>query len=111
VQLKIRFADFQTITRAETLADPTNSTGELWQVASQILSTKLPGNHLAIRLLGVSVSGFEQSRQSQGLLFDQAEQQKLQQLDGVVDQIRDRFGGAAVRRASGIRGDDLGGQK
>lgn len=43
--------------------------------------------------------------QSQGLLFDQKEQQKHRQLDSVVDQIKERFGGAAVRRGSGLGRD------
>ena len=66
------------------------------------LETRLPANHLPVRMLGVGVSGFDGSGQSQGLLFDQDEQQMHRQLDTVVDQIKDRFGGAAVRRASAL---------
>jgi len=102
VQLKIRFADFKTITRSETLPEPTNSTDEIWQAAARILNTRLPAGHLPVRLLGVGVHGFDPSSQSQGLLFDHEEQQKQKQLDAVVDQIKDRFGGEAVRRASGV---------
>lgn len=102
VQLKIRFADFQTITRSATLPEPSNSTDEIWQAAAEILGTRLPVGHLPVRLLGVGVHGFDPSTESQGLLFDQEEQQKQKHLDGVVDQIKDRFGGEAVRRASGL---------
>jgi DNA polymerase-4 len=105
VQLKIRFADFKTITRAETLSEPTNVTHEIGQVAENILSTRLPTGHLAVRLLGVGVSGFEQSGQSQGLLFDQPEHEKQKQLDATIDQIKDRFGSTSLRRASGLRDD------
>ena len=40
VQLKIRFADFQTITRAQTLPEPTSTTHDLWQSAREILDTR-----------------------------------------------------------------------
>ena len=33
VELKVRFADFQTVSRSTTLADPTNITQQLWQAA------------------------------------------------------------------------------
>jgi len=102
VQLKIRFADFQTITRSATLPEPSNSTDEIWQAAAEILGTRLPVGHLPVRLLGVGVHGFDPSTESQGLLFDQEEQQKQKHLEVVVDQIKDRFGGEAVRRASGL---------
>lgn len=102
VQLKVRFADFQTITRAQTLPEPTNITHDIWQVAREILDTRLPAGHLPVRLLGVGVSGFDGAGQSQGLLFDYEEQHKHRQLDSVVDQIKERYGGAAVRRGSGL---------
>ncbi len=103
VQLKIRFADFKTITRSETLPEPTNTTYEIAQAAGQILDTSLTVGHLDVRLLGVGMSGFEHSGQSQGLLFDQGEHQKQEQLDAAIDQITDRFGKASLRRGSGLR--------
>ena len=106
VQLKIRVADFHTITRAQTLPEPTSTTHDIWEAARGILDTRLPAHHLPVRLLGVGVSGLDGSGQSQGLLFDHDEQQQHRQLDSVVDQIKERFGGAAVRRASGF---DCGG--
>jgi DNA polymerase-4 len=106
VQLKIRFADFKTITRSETLPAPTNTTYEIAQAARQILDTRLPADHPDFRLLGVEVSGFEHSDQSQRLLFDQGEHEKQKQLDAAIDQITDRFGKATLRRASGLRGAD-----
>ena len=102
VQLKIRFADFHTITRAQTLPEPTSTTHDIWQAASVILETRLPAGHLPVRLLGVGISGLDASGDSQCLLFDHDEQQKHRQLNSVVDQIKERFGGAAVRRASGL---------
>ena len=64
VQLKIRFADFQTITRAQTLPESTSTTHDIWRAAREILDTRLPAGHLPVRLLGVGVSGFDASGQS-----------------------------------------------
>ena len=104
VQLKARFADFQTITRSVTLPERSNITQELWQSAAELLATRLPPRHLPVRLLGMGVSGLD-STSSQGLLFDRAEKQKQQQLDAVADRIHERFGAAALARGSILQHD------
>jgi DNA polymerase-4 len=104
VDLKVRFADFQTISRSVTLAEPTSITQELWQAGLNLLTTRLPPQHLPVRLLGFGVSGLH-SQPSQGSLFDEPERQKLRQLDEVADRIQKRFGGAALGRASGLAHD------
>jgi len=101
VELKVRFADFHTITGALTLPEPTNITQELLQGAAQLLATKLPGRHLPVRLLGFGVTGFDGSGQSQRHLFDELDRQRHRQLDRVADQISDRFGKLAIRRGGG----------
>ena len=42
VQLKIRYDDFTTITRSQSLPAPTDSTDELWRIVSNLLSSRLP---------------------------------------------------------------------
>ena len=46
VQLKVRFADFSTITRSQTLPEPTDITDELWRPADELLRHRLPAGHL-----------------------------------------------------------------
>ena len=70
VQLKVRFADFSTITRSQTLPEPTDITQELWQAADELLCQRLPAGHLPVRLLGMGVSGLDDTGQVQGMLFD-----------------------------------------
>ena len=103
VHLKVRFADFKTITRSLTLPEPTDITHDLWQAAEEMLCHRLPAGHLPVRLLGVGVSGFDESGLKQGLLFDQENRQKQAGLDAVADEIRERFGCAALRRAASLR--------
>ena len=102
VQVKLRFADFRTITRSKKLPQSTDSTDILWQVASKLLVTSLTGTHLPLRLLGMGVNGIEHSRLSQGTLF--GEPQDHSQLDAVADTIRDRFGIDAIQRGSSLGG-------
>lgn len=102
VHLKVRFADFSTITRAQTLPAPTAITQELWQAAEALLCHRLPKGHPPVRLLGVGVSGFDASGLTQRLLFDQQQRQKQGELDAVTDDIRDRFGSSALRRGSSL---------
>jgi DNA polymerase-4 len=129
VHLKIRFADFKTITRSRTLAEPTNITEEIWQAAAELLTRHFgvacfrgqsEGGFRArrvvgresmvlrcqpIRLLGLGVSGLEVEPSRQGLLFDGQRREKQQKLDAVTDRIHDRFGGAALKRAAAIEKD------
>lgn len=105
VDLKVRFADFHTISRSKTLAAPSNITEEIWRTAAELLEGCLSSGELRIRLLGVGMSGFDSPRQVQQTLFADEERQKLTQLDEVADQIRDRFGSSALHRASGLLHD------
>jgi len=102
VHLKVRFADFKTITRSKTLPEPTDITQELWQAAEEMLCHRLPADHLPVRLLGMGVSGFDESGLTQGQLFDREDRQKQAGVDAVADQIRERFGSSALTRAASL---------
>ena len=104
VELKVRFADFTTITRSQSLPEPSDVTYEFEKTAVALLTTRLPAAHLPVRLLGMGVSGLE-SQPTQGLLFDVEERQKQRQLDDVADRIKERFGSAALGRASSLSHD------
>ena len=103
VQLKVRFADFSLITRSQTLPEPTDITEELWRAADELLCQRLPAGHLPVRLVGMGVSGLDDTGLVQGMLFDQEERQKQSRLDAVADQVKERFGTEALRRGSSLR--------
>jgi DNA polymerase-4 len=106
VHLKIRLADFQTVTRARTLPRPTNVTQELWEAAAELLTLYAEGKKLSIRLLGMGVSGLQADPLLQQQLFDNEDHHKQGQLDAVADAIQSRFGGAAIRRGSRLFRDN-----
>ena len=96
MHLKVRLADFLTITRSQTLPEPSNITEELRQTADEMLRGRLPSGHLPVRLLGMGVSGLDDSRAVQGLLFGGKERQKQSRIDAISDQIKEQFGPGGV---------------
>ena len=101
INLKIRFSNFHTITRAQTLPEPTFSTEDLADVVEQIF-TRVELDDRAVRLLGMGVSNLTHGKLQQGFLFDQEKREKSDRLDEVKDKIKDRFGHMAVRRGSSV---------
>lgn len=102
VHLKVRFADFHTIVRSKTLPGPTHRSDEIRRTATELLEACLSDPHQPIRLLGVGLSNFGTTHTTQQTLFADDEQEKQQHLDHAADQIRERFGAAALNRGSGL---------
>ena len=98
VVLKVRDADFRTVTRSTTVADPVDSGRVLWRTARGLLDElgPLPG----VRLLGISGTGLVVSAGHQLRLDDAAD--SWSEADGAVDRIRDRFGMGAITPATAV---------
>ena len=106
VELKVRFADFKTISRSLTLAEPSNVTQDLLDAGMDLLTKRLPPRHLPVRLLGFGVSKLDDSGTSQQQLFDQPDRARHRELDRVADQITEKFGKMAIRRGTGLKPED-----
>jgi DNA polymerase IV len=106
VQLKARYADFTTVTRAQTLAAPTSTTADIWQAAVSLLE-RLPRPGQALRLIGVGVSGFADAAAQQADLFAPAKSMANSAppagVDRVADAIQEKFGAGAMRRGGTLR--------
>lgn len=89
VTLKVRFADFSTVTRSHTRADPTDVAAEILETADDLLAglDPTPG----VRLLGVGVSGLQDASVRQ-LRFEDLGTRTRRQAERTVDEIRNRFG-------------------
>jgi len=98
VTLKLRYGDFRTVTRSDTLGEATNVTQSLWEAAERIFRRWRARSAGPLRLLGMGASGLEDERAGQQLLFADPREEKLKKLDETVDRIRDRYGKNAVRR-------------
>jgi len=102
ITLKIRSADFTTITRSATVRDPTDETDVLWRLASKLVGAWERSHPPPVRLIGVGASQLSSSGSEQLTLFDEAEGRN-RSLDQAVDTIRDRFGDRAIQRGGSIR--------
>ncbi|MBI3458535.1 MAG: DNA polymerase IV [Candidatus Rokubacteria bacterium] len=97
VTLKLRFADFRTVTRRETSTAPTADGGEIFRRAWSAF-TRLPRPQ-PIRLIGLSVAGLNRDTAPRQLsLFGRTV--RVEQVGRLADELRARFGPNAVRRAS-----------
>jgi DNA polymerase-4 len=134
VNLKLRFADFSTITRAQSLNGPLLSSVEIARIATALLEAVDVGT--GVRLLGVSVSSLEPLATAGGRqlslmdLNDMAREPRAgagsssaskrpseparAEVEAAIDAIRTRYGARAVGpatvldRGSGLRVKELG---
>ncbi|HKE93775.1 MAG TPA: DNA polymerase IV [Povalibacter sp.] len=102
VTVKIRRKDFRTYTRQCVIRPPTQETQPLTATAAQLLDEWLQEQpRAAIRLLGVGAGDLTEASQLD--LFAAPQSQRNRDLDATVDNIRARFGSAALARASSLR--------
>lgn len=102
VNLKVRFADFSTVTRSETV-EPTDSAPVIARSAKRLLDRL--DHHDGVRLLGVGVSSLGQDRGRQ-LSLDDLDGCDWSGAEAAVDAIRSRFGQSAIGPAV-LGGDDV----
>lgn len=97
VTLKLRFADFATITRATTLAEPT-ALAETIYPAALALFRKVERTR-KVRLLGVTVSNLAPGRPARQLSLFEPPDDRRERLAETVDALRERFGEGVISRA------------
>ena len=102
VQLKLRYKDFTTITRAHTLPAPTQLDTEIFEQI-RALFRKNWKKGIQVRLLGVQTSSFE-SLPEQISLLENGRQQRWKDALAAADRLRDKFGESSVKLAAGMRG-------
>jgi DNA polymerase-4 len=102
VQLKVRFADFTTITRSRTLREHTDTGHDVYTTAVELFDA-LGLQRARLRLVGVRVTGLAPAASApQQLLLEQVDP-PWREVEQVVDRISERFGTGAVRPARLVR--------
>jgi DNA polymerase-4 len=102
IQLKLRYSDFSTITRAHSVARPTALDTELFEEIRALFHRNWRKG-ATVRLLGVHVSGWSEE-QAQLDLLDDRRHERWQRALAAADHMRDRFGESAVSLAASLRG-------
>jgi len=102
IQLKLRYSDFTTITRAHTLPNVTCVDTEIFTTIRKLFYDNWVKGH-AIRLLGVQTSHFGDTPQQMGLLEDDKHEKWVRALSA-SDRLRDKYGESAIFLAKGMAG-------
>ncbi len=106
VQLKLRFADFRSITRSRTLPEPTDVTAEIWHATEGLFRTALKGETRAVRLIGMGVHELVDPASEPHIqpdLFAEPQRRRQREIDRLADAIQSRFGPDGIRRGGGIK--------
>jgi DNA polymerase IV len=102
VSIKVRFADFTTITRSRTLREATDVTREVYAVAVGLYDA-LGLDRARLRLVGVRIEGLVDTGTVDEQLLLGAPEHGWRDADKAVDRAARRFGGGAVRPAALVR--------
>ena len=105
ITLKIRFADFTTITRSSTLQLGTDHDQVLFSTGLALMDKALASEKQPVRLVGIGVSHLVEPGGQLSLLDRQA--QRLARLDMTIDRIRDKYGFNAIRTGQTLLLKDL----
>jgi len=95
VTLKLRYADFTTITRRHTLTQASNTDQTIFNTGLQLLERALSQQKQPIRLIGIGVSSLVEPGKQLDMLDSSA--QRLEQLDRAIDRIRKKYGFTAIQ--------------
>ncbi len=95
VALKLRYVDFDTVTRSSTSAEATASDDVIFSRAEELLHRALSRRRDLIRLIGVEVSNLvDYGRQ---LHLFQPSPQRLEYLDRAIDRIRKKYSFTSIQ--------------
>jgi len=95
VTLKLRYADFTTITRSLTLSQPFDADQTIFETGLGLLKKALSQDKRAVRLIGIGVSHLTKPG-SQLSMWDSSAL-KLGQLNRAIDRIRQKYGFTAIQ--------------
>jgi DNA polymerase-4 len=100
VQLKLRYSDFSTYTRAHTLDHGTQLDIDLLEEARRLFRKAWTGQ--PVRLLGVHAGSLE-GDEGQLHLLESERNERWRKALGAVDRLRDRYGETSVSIAAGMK--------
>jgi len=100
VHLKVRYSDFTTVTRSHTFPQPISTGRDLHRAASALLG-RTAARSRSVRLLGIGADGLADAGDPRQMPL---EARSWDDLEGVVEEVRGRFGRSAVARARLVDG-------
>lgn len=110
VVVTIRGNDFKDRSHQRKLPEPTDVTGEVYEV-SKSLFAELWDGHTPLRLLGITLSDLSRDGCEQQSLFPDPRRERERKLDRTMDDLRSRFGADTVVRGASFQSTLRVGQK
>ncbi len=95
VTLKLRYADFTTITRSHTLSQSSDTDQTIFDTGTKLLKGELTQEKQPVRLIGIGVSNLAEPDRQLEMLDTSA--QRLEQLNRTIDRIRKKYGFTAIQ--------------
>ena len=95
VTVKLRYADFTTITRSHTLSQATDADQTIFQTGNDLMRKALTADRRAVRLIGIGVSNLTEPGKQLSMLNDN--EQRMEKLNRAVDRIRTKYGFSAIQ--------------
>ncbi|WP_432977252.1 DNA polymerase IV [Dactylosporangium sp. CA-233914] len=105
VSVKIRLADFQTLSRSRTVDVPTDVAREIFEIGWALFQAGRPGER--IRLVGVRVEGLVHAEGAPRQMTLGERDHGWRDAEKATDAVAARFGAGLVKPASLLRGDEL----
>jgi len=105
VTLKLRYADFTTITRRHTLKQSNDADQTIFDTGVQLLNRALTAQRQPVRLIGIGVSNLVEPKRQLDMLDSSA--QRWRQLDRAIDRIRKKYGFTAIQTGRTLRLKDI----
>ena len=96
VTLKLRYADFETITRSQTLKESINGDRAIFEAGAAMMDKALSQRRNLVRLVGIGVSSLSGEERQLSLLDPAAGREEV--LDRAIDRLRQKYGFSAIQR-------------
>jgi DNA polymerase-4 len=100
VTVKLKTADFKTLTRRTSLAAPTQLADTIFRTALPLLSRELDGRRY--RLLGVGLSELGEESDADPLDLADPDAARRKKAEQAMDQVRERLGRGAIEKGRGF---------
>jgi len=105
VTLKLRYADFTTITRRHTLRQGSNSDQTIFDTGVKLLKKALSQQKQKVRLIGIGVSSLTEPARQLNMLDSSA--LRMERLNKAIDRIRKKYGFTAIQTGRTLRLKDI----
>jgi len=105
ITLKLRDANFTTVTRQQTLPQPADADQAIFETGLKLLKNEIPRSKQAFRLIGIGVSNLVEVGKQPDMLDSTG--QRLEQLNAAIDRIRKKYGFTAIQTGRTLQLRDI----